>query len=55
MVAVDWDGRVLPPCGRCREFISQLDDGNAEAQVMVRDGLVLPLRDLLPHDWRESD
>ncbi|MBU1050189.1 cytidine deaminase, partial [Candidatus Bipolaricaulota bacterium] len=47
MVAVDWDGRVLPPCGRCREFISQLDDGNAEAQVMVRDGLVLPLRDLL--------
>ena len=54
MVAVNWDGRVLPPCGRCREFINQLDDGNAEAQVMVRDGLVMPLRDLLPHDWRRQ-
>jgi len=53
MVAVNWDGKVLPPCGRCREFIHQLDDGNAETQVMVREGLVLPLRELLPHDWRE--
>src|SRR5690554_6840759 len=25
MVAVDWAGQVLPPCGRCREFITQLD------------------------------
>ena len=24
MVAVAADGRILPPCGRCREFISQL-------------------------------
>ena len=53
MVAVDWDGRVLPPCGRCREFINQLDDGNRETQVMVREGLVVALRDLLPHDGRE--
>jgi len=53
MVAVNWDGKILPPCGRCREFIHQLDDGNAETQVMVREGLVLPLRELLPHDWRE--
>jgi cytidine deaminase len=54
MVAVAWDGRVLPPCGRCREFVNQLDDGNAEAQVMVREGLAVPLRDLLPHDWRQQ-
>ena len=24
MVAVGWDGRIVPSCGRCREFISQL-------------------------------
>ena len=53
MVAVNWDGKILPPCGRCREFINQLDDGNAETQVLVREGLVVPLRELLPHDWRE--
>lgn len=54
MVAVNWDGRILPPCGRSREFISQLDDGNAETQVLVRDELVLALRELLPRDCRVS-
>lgn len=54
MVAVGWDGRVMPPCGRCREFISQLDDGNRDARVMVAEGTVVTLRELLPHDWREA-
>jgi cytidine deaminase len=54
MVAVNWDGRVLPPCGRCREFISQLHDENLDAQVLVADGVVLTLRELLPHDWRQA-
>src|SRR5512147_2676525 len=31
MVAVNWDGKVLPPCGRCREFISQLHPENPNA------------------------
>src|ERR1700694_49616 len=30
MVAVNWDGDVLPPCGRCREFISQLHPENGD-------------------------
>jgi len=49
MVAVNWDGRVLPPCGRCREFISQLHDKNSEAQVLVAEGVVVILRELLPY------
>ncbi len=48
MVAVDWDGTVLPPCGRCREFISQLHVANADAEVLVAEGVVVTLRDLLP-------
>ena len=52
MVAVDWDGSVMPPCGRCREFISQLNDKNIKTQVMVREGKVLTLQELLPYDWR---
>jgi len=52
MIAVDWDGSILPPCGRCREFISQLHAANAEAEVMVAQGTVLPLRELLPFDWK---
>lgn len=52
MVAVDWDGSILPPCGRCREFISQLHDENLNTEVLVDEGVILTLRELLPHDWR---
>ncbi len=49
MVAVGWDGRVMPPCGRCREFISQLHPDNAQAEVLVKKDLAVTLRDLLPY------
>jgi cytidine deaminase len=52
MVAVGWDGRVMPPCGRCREFISQLDTDNPEAEVLVGEGVIVTLRELLPYDWK---
>lgn len=54
MVAVGWNGQVLPPCGRCREFISQLHDDNREAEVMVSRDTIVQLKELLPHDWREA-
>ena len=53
-VAVNWDGKVLPPCGRCREFLSQLAEENRNAQVLVRKGVVVTLEQLLPWDWREA-
>jgi cytidine deaminase len=49
MVAVIWDGSVIPPCGRCREFISQLHDENGDAEVMVREGVIVTLSELLPY------
>ena len=52
MIAVGWDGRIMPPCGRCREFISQLHEDNPKAEVLVAEGVVVMLSDLLPHDWR---
>jgi cytidine deaminase len=54
MIAVGWDGRILPPCGRCREFISELDEGNRDAEVMVAEGVVVTLGELLPYDWRAA-
>jgi cytidine deaminase len=52
MVAVNWNGVILPPCGRCREFISQLHRDNANTEVLVAEGVTATLRDLLPSDWR---
>jgi cytidine deaminase len=57
MVAVNWDGNVLPPCGRCREFISQLHPDNSEAEVMIGAEQVIILRELLPYNrcWAAID
>ncbi len=45
---------VLPPCGRCREFIVQIDSANIDAEIVLGPGLSRPLRELLPHhDWAD--
>ena len=50
MVAVDWDGSILSPCGRCRELVIQIDDGNAETRIILKSG-ARTLRSLLPDHW----
>lgn len=51
MVAVGRDGGLMPPCGRCREFISQLAPENLAARVLVADNTVAVLRELMPYRW----
>jgi cytidine deaminase len=42
---------VLPPCGRCREFIRQVSETNLDADVILGNDVV-KLRELLPyHEW----
>ena len=52
MVAVNAQGQILPPCGRCRELISSLHEENCNAEIMVAQDMVVPLSALLPHDWK---
>jgi len=52
MIAVGCNGGIMPPCGRCREFISQLHEENLNAEVMVKKGVIVTIRELLPYDWR---
>lgn len=54
IIAVYEDGTILPPCGKCREFISQLDDGNMHTIVSVATGKDMPLGQLLPERWDEK-
>ncbi len=39
---------VLPPCGRCREFLYQLDRDNLAAEVVLNPDTVVTLAELLP-------
>lgn len=54
MIAVGSDGRIMPPCGRCREFISQIHSDNLQTEVLVSQGTIVTLQDLLPYDWRKQ-
>jgi cytidine deaminase len=51
IVAVDRHGEVLAPCGRCREFMRQLDEANEEAVVVITADQTKTLKELLPHPW----
>jgi cytidine deaminase len=55
IVAV-WRGEdqlhVVAPCGRCREFIHQIDPANLDTDVILGRTRTLKLRELLPAtDW----
>ncbi|MCX5671622.1 MAG: cytidine deaminase [Planctomycetota bacterium] len=50
VVAVSED-RILPPCGRCREMMAQVDDRNFDSRVIVGEDQEVSLRDLLPDHW----
>ena len=54
IVAVQWDGAVISPCGRCREFMYQVHDDNKHTDVILKDQ-VLKLSELLPHHWIEPN
>ena len=50
------DGKlyVLPPCGRCREFIRQIHEGNLETEIVLGTDKIRKLGELIPyHQWPE--
>ncbi|MHB9946173.1 cytidine deaminase [Clostridium botulinum] len=51
VVAVYEDGTIIPPCGRCREFICQIHDENYKCQVMIKKDMIITIDDLLPYRW----
>jgi cytidine deaminase len=51
IVAVVENGKPVPPCGRCREFMHQIHEGNLEAEVVIGENKSVKLKDLLPFPW----
>jgi cytidine deaminase len=54
IVAVCEDGTILPPCGRCRELLLQVNGKNLDTEIIVRRDKVSTLRELLPDPWQEK-
>lgn len=54
IVAVWGEGTVLPPCGRCRELMYQINETNLEStSVILSENKVVKLHELLPHPYTE--
>lgn len=49
IVAVNAGEEIMPPCGRCRELIRQVDPGNWATNVIVADDKIVTLAELLPY------
>ncbi len=53
IVAVS-DSRILPPCGRCRELLVQIDARNKSTRVILGEDKYVTLKEMLPHYWLDA-
>ncbi len=54
VIAVNWDGKAMPPCGACREFMTQLmaqDYKNIEIMLDYEKNKVVTLGEITPEWW----
>ena len=50
IVSVNDEGKIYSPCGRCREFIKQVNMDNVETDIILIDK-IMKLKDLLPEAY----
>lgn len=54
IVAIWGEDTVLPPCGRCRELIYEIDAANLRStEVILGENTTVKLKELLPHPYHE--
>lgn len=54
VVAVNWDGKVLAPCGTCRELMTELmpeEYQNIEIMLEYENNKIITLGELTPNWW----
>jgi cytidine deaminase len=54
VVAVTEKMEILPPCGRCRELMAQVNRINLKAKVIVGQKKITTLSELLPYYWVDA-
>ena len=50
IVAASQNG-IVPSCGRCREFIRQIDEENMNTKVLIKENNIKTIGELLPDAW----
>ena len=54
VIAVNWDGKAMPPCGACRELMTQImpeSYGNIKIMLDYESGRTVTLGELTPEWW----
>jgi len=47
------DGTIYPPCGKCREYIYQINPKNLKTKFIISKNKTVTLKELLPKRWQE--
>ncbi len=50
LVAVSHESGIVPPCGRCREFLYQINHDNLGCEIRLKNRIAA-LEELLPERW----
>lgn len=53
IVALNANG-VIPPCGRCRELLFQINNENSKTKIYLSEENYMTLDELLPNRWEPS-
>lgn len=53
IVAVNAES-IIPPCGRCREVLFQVDNRNINTKVYLSEEKYMTLDELLPNRWKPT-
>ena len=54
LLVLDHDGALLPPCGKCLEVMTQLDETNRNATVYLSKEKTVAVGELYPLDWKQA-
>ena len=54
MIVAVTDDSIIPPCGRCRELMFQVNENNKLAKVYLTEERYVTLNELLPIRWEPN-
>jgi len=54
IVAINYKNHILPPCGRCRELLFQINKQNLNTEIILGTKKTTKLKKLLPEIWQKK-